>query len=49
MAQTLSFEFITAGQIQFGRGKVGPGLAPQIMTLGAPVMVTTVGSGLRPG
>ena len=47
MAQTLSFEFLTAGQIQFGRGKVGAGLAPQIMTLGVPVMVITCGSGLR--
>ena len=47
MAQALSFEFLTAGQIQFGRGKVGAGLAPQIMTLGVPVMVITGGSGLR--
>ena len=47
MTQALSFEFLTAGQIQFGRGKLGAGLAPQIVTFGAPVMVITGGSGLR--
>lgn len=46
MAQALSFEFLTAGQIQFGRGKLGAGLAPQIVTFGAP-HIDTGASDLR--